>query len=786
MVPLLFAALLVAAPMAMLPGVAAAGTPAADGHDASNTNETLAGFAAVTGVATAGDGGEYLVGAESVTGRNTTLVRRGPDGETRWRRTFGSNDTLSSGMAVASGPLPGAYVLERVVQGSPYDYETPPTLRLRRVAPDGETMWTKSLGNVTGYASAGDLLASPRGGVTVATGYLDREAERRGTRIRVVSPNGETTSDRRYDGGTPRSVSRTDDGGLVVAGEVSYGEGWVLRTDADGDVLVNASVGGPFDDRTVSGATATDDGGVLVGGSAETAFARSSVWAARLTAEGDVAWSRTFGESQRSYARAAVATDEGLLLLNDVDGEFRERGARLTHVTADGDYASRAVEGDTTVSATTAQRLRDDGTVALYGIRYLNRTSEATVRTAAVPTPENTAFRADAGVSTNATFLRGQNLELSGSATYGLYEVPGEYDDYDEPRRVRTLDAEDGEAVFETATLARGEYAIRNDAGLWLTVEDGEVTGLAGSADEAAFGLDEQSVRLVDRSSERRYSPPVEERVVRTYEGNTTVEFGVEARPANFTADVSLYRLRGGTVNASTTGEALSGDDGWGGTEAPTHVEIGDDADRNLTVDAGALDAGLYRVRVDGAETGEATDAGSTVLVVVREERLVSLTAADTSLTVPENGSATTNLTLAGVDNGIGALRFDANRSGGPAVGLRLDLTDAVEYGSARGSAGWSSDEATASTQSLEVRSAPNGSFVAATFTVEDSEYRDSGSGTNTADVGIAWVVDADGVPYSVPDDLAIEYEVAGDGEEEETDENGSERGGSASGSASA
>jgi hypothetical protein len=53
-------------------------------------------------------------------------------------------------------------------------------------------------------------------------------------------------------------------------------------------------------------------------------------------------------------------------------------------------------------------------------------------------------------------------------------------------------------------------------------------------------------------------------------------------------------------------------------------VEISE-ADRNLTLDVGALPAGLYEVTVTDTETADATEPASARLVVVHEQRDVDV-----------------------------------------------------------------------------------------------------------------------------------------------------------------
>jgi len=195
------------------------------------------------------------------------------------------------------------------------------------------------------------------------------------------------------------------------------------------------------------------------------------------------------------------------------------------------------------------------------------------------------------------------------------------------------------------------------------------------------------------------------------------------------------------------------------GDRAYGTVELRDD--RNLTLDAGALPAGLYEVTLTGNRTADATEPATATLVVVTEERNVTLTPVNRTLSVPQNGTATTDLTLAGTDAGLRAIRIDAERRGQPALRLDLELTDALDTGSLRSGAGIGAGRSTADIQTLDVREAPNGSFAVASLAVSQSQFgRDRSDGETpdqqTVTVGLTYAVDAEGIPYSVAQDETI------------------------------
>jgi hypothetical protein len=206
------------------------------------------------------------------------------------------------------------------------------------------------------------------------------------------------------------------------------------------------------------------------------------------------------------------------------------------------------------------------------------------------------------------------------------------------------------------------------------------------------------------------------------------------------------------------------------------------DGDRNVTLDAGALPAGLYRLSVTPLDAVDATEPATTRLVVVGQERTVTLSPANDSLVVPSGGSATTNLTLAGADGGLGAIRIEANRTGGPTVYIDFEFADAIAFSSAASGGGVGPDRSSAELQSTAVRSSPNGTFTVARLSVRSRSFGPADAtvtGNDTLTVELAWVVDADGVPYSLGAPVTVSYEVtnatdagtggAGTGEESST-----------------
>lgn len=802
------------APTSGAPAPAVSVTSPASNHT-ENATETVPGTGAILDATAAPDGGTYLVGATAPQAANLTLTRLDANGSVVWQRQYGGPNESRVGRAVAASE-DGIYVLETVgpASGPTSRPSERPTARLLRLDTEGGETWTRSLGNATYPPRNGGLVTSPEGGVVLAQPVATREPV---TRLQRITADGTLAWNRSYEGGRPRTLTATDDGGYLVAGEQSFDEGWLLGVAPNGSVTMNVTFGG-FHERSIAGVTPTEDGGVLIAGDAEVrGFSSVDPWAARVDSDGAVRWSRTYPTETRVRSQSAARTDEGLLVVQRGHDEFGTSETRLLHVTATGAVGQSSVSGERLSSV---PRVLDDGTVRLYGTTY-NRTGttpetfevevRGTVTEATLPAPERAPLDPHAGITTNTTAYRGENLRLSGpdDATFSIFRLPGEYTEFDEPRLVRRVSPENGSVTVETATLERGRYAVRSAPHFWVELANGSATGITGNASAVAFELDERHVRFDYPPGERprrgpSAGPGLNDSVVETFDGEGVVEGHLQFEGESLTARVGLARLNGSSPDADTLRAALAVDPQSGGMEGITTVngrpygtvEL-TEGDRNLTLDAGALPAGLYQLSVTPLRTADASEAATTQLVVVHEERDVGVVPENETLTLPADGQVETNLTLTGADAGLRAVRVEANRTGPPSVSLNLDLTRALDYRSASGGGGMSRDRSSAHAESLEIVSSPNGSFTVATLRVQAERFGDElpRTGNNTITLGPAFAVDSQGVPYSVGDSVTLTYTVTeaqngtATNETDRSEESGEGSGsssGSATGSASA
>jgi hypothetical protein len=106
-----------------------------------------------------------------------------------------------------------------------------------------------------------------------------------------------------------------NDGNLVLAGNTnSYdpaGDGLIMKTDQDGNIIWSKKLGGPGMDVIVKIVPCSDSGYVAIGYTNSYGQGDRDAWITRISEEGDVVWSYSFGTYSYDAARGIIATNEG-------------------------------------------------------------------------------------------------------------------------------------------------------------------------------------------------------------------------------------------------------------------------------------------------------------------------------------------------------------------------------------------------------------------------------------------------------------------------------------------
>ena len=111
------------------------------------------------------------------------------------------------------------------------------------------------------------------------------------------------------------SSAKTPDGGYVMVGTSgSYGvagDFWLLKTDADGNLQWNRTYGGDAGDFGLGVINSNTGGYVLVGSTYSYGAGEDDIWLIKTDAQGNMVWNRTIGGPKDDYSWIVIANQGG-------------------------------------------------------------------------------------------------------------------------------------------------------------------------------------------------------------------------------------------------------------------------------------------------------------------------------------------------------------------------------------------------------------------------------------------------------------------------------------------
>lgn len=239
----------------------------------------------------------------------------------------------------------------------------------------GDLIWERDYGG-KGVEWAEFLQALPDGGMVVVGATNSRgEGETDGWVFRL-DPSGEVLWDQTF-GGARRdridAVSALPDGGFVVSGDTESAgdgpfDGWVIRLDADGDVLWERTYGGAGRDEARFIESLSDGGFAVAGLTTSRGAGDEDAWILRLDPAGEVVWEATVGGAAPDRALELRETADGGLVAVGIThsrGESEDADGMVFKLDSEGKVTwERALGGDGKDSLWAVWPLPDEGIVA--------------------------------------------------------------------------------------------------------------------------------------------------------------------------------------------------------------------------------------------------------------------------------------------------------------------------------------------------------------------------------------------------------------------------------------
>jgi hypothetical protein len=189
----------------------------------------------------------------------------------------------------------------------------------------GNLSWNQTYGGA-GSEVANSLVQTSDGGYALAGATESFGAGGSDFWLVKTDTNGNMMWNQTY-GGTDfdgaQSVVQTSDGGFALAGRTdSFGAGhydfWLVKTDANGNMIWNKTYGGTDHDEATSLMQTSDEGYVLAGSA--NSFDNGGVWLVKTDVSGNMIWNKTYGQQIDKKAQSVIETSDGGYALTGTGG----------------------------------------------------------------------------------------------------------------------------------------------------------------------------------------------------------------------------------------------------------------------------------------------------------------------------------------------------------------------------------------------------------------------------------------------------------------------------------
>lgn len=204
-------------------------------------------------------------------------------------------------------------------------------LYLTKMNHKGQILWSYVLGD-----SLDDIgwtvIQTADGGYAIAGHSSSFSGGFRDFYLVKTNSSGIVTWSKTFDSGFSEQVftmQQTSDGGYILAGEAvsavnGYTEIYVVKTDASGNMQWSNYYGGNSSDDVCYSVKQTTDGGYILAGSTQSFGAgQQDFYLIKLTATGNVSWSKTYGGILHEFLFSAFQTSDGGYMLAGESTTFK-------------------------------------------------------------------------------------------------------------------------------------------------------------------------------------------------------------------------------------------------------------------------------------------------------------------------------------------------------------------------------------------------------------------------------------------------------------------------------
>jgi hypothetical protein len=240
-----------------------------------------------------------------------------------------------------------------------------------------DTLWSRTYGGV-GIEVAYSIIETEDGGYVLAGLSTTYGSGSQDVYAVKTDSDGTVLWTRTFGGYGMESAHHayeTGDGGFVFACYTeSYGAGgkdvYVVRTDANGDTAWTRTFGGPLQDCGYC-AIETDDGGYLVSGYRDgpSGWTKGDLWLLRLDPDGDTLWTKVYGGPGEDFGFRICETPDGEYVIAGRNSTENQGDLWLLRVDTLGDTLWSKVYGGSLIDVGYGITLTQEGGYAVTGYR---------------------------------------------------------------------------------------------------------------------------------------------------------------------------------------------------------------------------------------------------------------------------------------------------------------------------------------------------------------------------------------------------------------------------------
>lgn len=227
----------------------------------------------------------------------------------------------------------------------------------------------------------GNLVRQTLDGGYIIIGKIFFDKDKGGVWLIKTDANGNMIWDKTF-GEDPNdeghSIRQTTDGGYILAGYTNAGnnkDGWLIKTDSDGNMLWDRTFGDPEREESARSVRQTIDGGYIIAGYAESdSFPNRERWLVKTDADGNLLWEKTLGGGFGSYTDQSIqqTSDDGYILAGNTvinkPGQMPSQVPWLVKTDASGDVLwERTFEQSNVKSALSVLETTDGGYIVAGG-----------------------------------------------------------------------------------------------------------------------------------------------------------------------------------------------------------------------------------------------------------------------------------------------------------------------------------------------------------------------------------------------------------------------------------